>query len=280
MKKIIMMLMVAFALITTVGCTRVKPGEIGVLVKLNGGDGGSYQTLEPNRYFITWNEDLYIFPTSQQNYVWTKDVDEGSETDESITFQTKDGMSINCDIGITYNIKKDDAVKVFQKYRKGVNEITDVVLRTMVRNAFSKHSSKYDAEQAYSTSKNELLDSVIKTVTSEAVANGINVENIYYIGSMRLPTQVVQSLNSKIQAIQDAQRVENELRTSKANAEKAVADAEGRARAILVEAEAQAQANRLLSASLTPTLVENKKIEKWNGVLPQVTSGNTLVDLR
>lgn len=279
MKKIIM-LMVAFAMMTTVGCTRVKPGEIGVLVKLNGGEAGNYQTLEPKRYFITWNEDLYIFPTSQQNYVWTKDVDEGSETDESITFQTKDGMSINCDIGITYNIQKDDAIKVFKKYRKGVNEITDIVLRTMVRNAFSKHSGAYDAEQAYSTNKNDLLDSVIVTVKKEASSNGINVENIYFIGAMRLPTQVVNSLNSKIQAIQDAQRVENELRTSKANAEKAVADAEGRARAILVEAEAQAQANRLLSASLTQTLVENKKIEKWDGKLPQVTSGNTLVDLR
>jgi len=51
--------------------------------------------------------------------------------------------------------------------------------------------------------------------------------------------------------------------------------ASGRAKAILAEAQAQAEANRLLSASITPTLVQYEMTKKWNGQMPQVTGGAT-----
>ena len=56
--------------------------------------------------------------------------------------------------------------------------------------------------------------------------------------------------------------------------------AEAQARAILVQAEAQAEANRMLAASLSQTLVEYEKIQKWDGILPKVSGGNAIVDFR
>ena len=44
-------------------------------------------------------------------------------------------------------------------------------------------------------------------------------------------------------------------------------------------AEAEAEANRTIAASLTPEIIENKKLEKWNGELPKVTGGNAFVEL-
>ena len=278
MKKVLLTLIIATIALMATACTRVPPGEVGVKVYLNGGSKGvSQEVLGTGRYWIGFNEDLYLFPIFQQNYVWTKDSAEGSPTDESITFQTSDGMSMGADIGITYNIPQENVGKVFQKYRKGVNELTDIVLRNMVRDAFVKYASAYTAEEAYSTKKSALLDSVKARVIANAGKDGVVVNDIYYIGSMTLPKQILDALNNKIKAIQDAQRIENEVRSAKAEAEKAVAVAEGQALAM----EAVARGNRALAASITPTLLELKRIEKWNGQLPQVQGGSgTFVTLK
>lgn len=278
MKKVLLTLIIAIAAIMSTACTRVPPGEVGVKVYLNGGSKGvDQEVLGAGRYWIGFNEDLYLFPIFQQNYVWTKDSTEGSPTDESITFQTSDGMSMGADIGITYNIPPENVGKVFQKYRKGVDELTDVVLRNMVRDAFVKYASAYTAEEAYSTKKSALLDSVKTRVITNAGKDGVVVNDIYYIGSMTLPKQILEALNSKIKAIQDAQRIENEVRSAKAEAEKTVAVAEGKALAM----EAEARGNKALAASITPTLIELKRIEKWNGQLPQVQGGSgTFVTLK
>lgn len=274
MKKILIMLVLLFAGLAFTGCTRVKPGHVGVKVYMTGGAKGvDQEVVGPGNYFLGWNTELYDFPTFQQNYTWTKSISEGNPTDESITFQTKDGLSISADIGIQYNIAPENVGAVFQKYREGVKELTNIVLRNMVRDAFVRRSTSYSAEEAYSSNKSALMDSVLTDVKREAKACGITVDNIYFIGSMRLPDQVLAALNSKIKAVQDAQRIENEVQSTKAEAEKAVAEAEGKSRAILIEAKAQAEANKLLAASITPTLVEIKKVEKWNGVNSQVVSG-------
>ena len=75
-----------------------------------------------------------------------------------------------------------------------------------------------------------------------------------------------------------------EVKQAEADARKAVAEAEGQAKAkvtranadaanLLTVAEAQAKANRLLNESLTPTLVEWSRVQKWNGQLPTFTGG-------
>lgn len=74
---------------------------------------------------------------------------------------------------------------------------------------------------------------------------------------------------------QDAQKAENEVQKAKAEAEIAIAKANGEGQSILIKAQAQAKANQLLSASISPTLVQYKAIEVWDGKLPQVSGGNT-----
>lgn len=115
-------------------CVTVPAGNVGIKVNLLGSDKGvDDEQKSVGRYMRGMNESWFIFPTFTQNYVWTKNPTEGSENDESITFQTKKGMSASADVGISYHIKAYSVFKVFQKYRKGVDEITDIFLRNMVR---------------------------------------------------------------------------------------------------------------------------------------------------
>ncbi len=80
-------------------------------------------------------------------------------------------------------------------------------------------------------------------------------------------------MQQKMAAQQQAQQAEYELQKQEMLAKAAVAKAEGEAQSVLVRAKAEAEANRMLQATLSGILIQNKTIEKWNGVLPTVTGG-------
>jgi regulator of protease activity HflC (stomatin/prohibitin superfamily) len=253
-------------------CSYVPAGNVGVKVNMLGGEKGvDTEVLGVGRYWIGINEELYLFPTFMQNYVWTAGVDEGSPNNESISFQTADGMTANADIGISYSIDPDKISIIFQTYRRGVEEITDTFLRNMVRDALVKQSSNKPIEYVYGAGKAELIAAVQKDVADQVGPLGIKIDKIYWIGEIRLPTVVLESINNKNAATQMAQQRQNEVAQAKAEADKKIEDARGVAESILRVAEAQAKANRLLADSLTNEFVQYQAITKWNGELPRMT---------
>lgn len=272
---------------------RVEAGYVGIKVDLLGTDKGvQSEEVGPGRYWIGINEDLFLFPTFSQNYVWTQNVEEGSPEDESLTFQSVEGMDIGADIGITYSVNPMMVSELFQRYRKGIDEITDLFLRNMVRDALVNEASKMRVNSIYGTGKTGLMEAVQESVKQQVATNGIIVEKIYWIGSLRLPPRVVEAIDSEIAANSAARQRLNEIESSKAEADKLRAKASGEADAvkaaagaeaasITLRADAQAEANRKLAQSLTPELIEYMKATQWDGVLPQVTGGATpLIDMR
>lgn len=276
MKKIMLLVGLMLMMFMCTGCLeRVPSGHVGVKVFLLGGDKGvDNQELGVGRYWIGWNEELHIFPTFTQNYVWTLEATEGSPTDESITFQTKEGLSVNADIGIAYHIDPTKVSLIFQKYRKGVEEITDIYLRNIVRDAFVTVASNRPVEFVYGEGKSELRTEVENIVKAKVEPIGIIIEQISFVGNLRLPETVIRAINAKIEATQTAQMRENQLREAEAEARKKIAEAQGQAESIKLVAISQAEANRILSASITSNLVEYKRIEKWNGIMPLYMAGS------
>lgn len=247
------------------GCSQVPAGYRGVIVNLYGSDKGvSEQSVGVGRYYLGWNSELYLFPTFLQNYSW-KDT-------QAITMQTSEGLSIRTDAGITYNIQPDNVVKVFTKYRLGIDEITNTFLHNMVRDAMNEVASKMTVEQIYGAQKEDFIKQVNEIVKREAATTGIDVDKIYLVGSFELPETVVNSINSKIQASQNAMKVENEVATAKAEAQKTIVEAQAHGQQVLINAESQAKANKILAESLTPEFVSYQAILRWNGQLPQMTS--------
>jgi regulator of protease activity HflC (stomatin/prohibitin superfamily) len=268
--------MLLLAVLAGPGCSREKvpAGFVGVKVHLYGDSKGvDNAEVPPGRYWIGWNEDLYSFPTFTQNYTWTRSVDEGSPVNESLTFQTVEGLSVNADIGIRYRIDPSRVSDIFEKYRKGVDEITNVDLRNMVRDAFNAHASTEPIESVYGSGKRDLLASVQDDITKQCSEFGIIIEKISLIGEFRLPGRVKESINQKIQATQRAQQRQNEVAESIAQANKLRAIAKGEADALLTRAEAEAKANRVVAESISPALIQYRSVTKWNGTLPQVTGG-------
>jgi regulator of protease activity HflC (stomatin/prohibitin superfamily) len=249
-------------------CSKVPAGYRGVIVNLYGSDKGvAEQSVGVGRYYTGWNSELYLFPTFLQNYSW--------KDEQAITMQTNEGLSIKTDAGITYSIQSENVVKVFQKYRLGIDEITNTFLHNMVRDAMNEVASTMTIEQIYGAQKELFIQKVNAIVKPMATQNGIDVEKIYLVGSFVLPETVVNSINVKIQAAQNAIKVENEIATARAEAQKKIVEAEANAKQIIINAESQAKANKILSESLTSEFVQYQTILKWNGELPKMT-GNAI----
>lgn len=265
-KKIIAGIIIT-SLFGMTGCSKVPAGYAGVKVNLLGGDKGvDTEELGTGRYWIGMNEDLFLFPTFTQNYTWSK----SDERDESISFQTVEGLTVNADVGISYSIRKDKVTDIFQKYRKGVDEITDTYLRNMVRDALVTQASTLKIDAVYGAGKAKLISAVEKETRNQVNDLGIVIEKIYWVGELRLPPNVVQSINAKIQATQMTAQRENEINQSKAEAQKKIEDARGDAESTRLRAIAEAEAIRIKSEALrsNPEVLQLEAISKWNGVLP------------
>lgn len=275
-KMVALLMFVSIASIGSIGCKKVEAGNVGIKVFLLGGKKGvDHAVVNPGRYWIGWNTDLFIFPTYTVTYNFTKGSNEGNDTDESINFQTKEGLSVNSDIGISYHIQPDKVADVFQKYRKGIDEITHVFMRNMIRDSIMEVASKCPVESVYGEGKADLMKQTLNLVQKQVGDIGIVVEKIYFVSDLRLPDSVTKSLNSKIEANQIAIQKENELRQTEADAKKDVAKAEGEAQAILVKAKAEAESLAMKAKSITMMNVALNAIEKWDGRLPQfIVSGN------
>jgi len=256
-------------------CSKVPAGHVGIKFYLLGSSKGvDSEELSPGRYWIGMNEELYLFPTFQQNTTWQ--IDNGS----SFIFQSREGLSIGADIGLSYHLDPTKINTIFQKYRKGMDEITEVFMRNHIRNALNEEASLMEVTDIYGKGKSQFIKNVTQRVTDATQAIGINVDKIYLIGGLELPSSVVRALNLKIEATQRAQQRENEIQETIAEANKRREEAKGKAEAILAVARAQSRANRMISESISPQLVRYNSIEKWNGILPTVTSGTPLINLK
>jgi len=258
--------------------TQIYPGEVGVVVDMMGMHSGVEEKALPvgMHLLMPW-QSVYHFPTFQQNHVW--------EGDSGFNFQTSEGLSVHADIGISYELDADKIPVLFQKYRRGIEEITDVFIRNNIRDAINRVSSRMKIEELYGEKKEEFFKLVLDHVKDDLSPLGFKINSIFIMGQFKVPAIVMEALNRKIEATQKAQQRENELRETEAQAKKEVAKAQGEANAkvltakgngdsLLIEAKAKAEANALLTKSLSNELIKWESVNKWDGQMPKFAGGS------
>lgn len=269
-------LLFLFAIYASTSWVKVPSGNVGVKVYLLGSSKGvDSEELPVGRYWVGWNEELYLFPTFTQNVDWKSQDELG---DQSIYFQTSEGMKVSADVGAAYHIDPAKVNLTFQKYRKGVSEISNQVLFGVIRDALVREGGKHPIEDIYGSGKSQLLIDAQKIAGDYLEQYGIIIERLSWLSDIRVPESVQNALNAKMEATQKAQQRQNEVAQAKAEADKKVEQARGDADSITLIAKAQSDANVLMSKSLTKELVQYKTIEKWDGILPRMT-GNGVVPL-
>lgn len=276
--KLLKMMIATVAIMAMGACTRVGNGEVGVRYYTWGSEasrGVESKPLGMGWYFTAGAATVETFQTFTNTTVWNGD------NGGTFTFSDKDGQSISADIAVTFSINGDKAPILFQKYRKGYDELQHIVIHNLVRDALNTEASKHPIEWLYGEGRSRILNDVTAVVRRELSQYGINIEKLAWVGAPQVPEGVKAAINLKTVAKQNAQRVENEVAQTRAEAEKARVKAQGEADAIILKAEAQAKANQLLTASITSTLVEYNKVNKWNGRVPNVTgNGGSIISLK
>jgi regulator of protease activity HflC (stomatin/prohibitin superfamily) len=243
----------------------IPPGYVGVAVNMLGNEKGVEENeLSVGAHLVSPWKMIYKFPIFEQNHLW--------ERAQKFTFQTSEGLVVEADVGITYHLEPNKIHLLFAKYRRGMDEITDVFIRNFIRDAINRYASKLKIEDLYGSAKEKFFDDVQKVVRNDLQNLGIIVERIYLVGNFLFPDGVVKALNSKIEAVQRAQQRENELRESEAEAKKLMAKAHGEAESALIRAKAQAESNRIVAESLTSELIYWQAVQKWDGELPTALS--------
>lgn len=279
---------ILFIIIMIIDCFyMVKPGEVGIIVDLFGSNKGvESKELTVGAHFVSPWKNVYKFPIFEQNHQWIGQ--------EGFNFQTSEGLSVQADIGITFNLEPDKVHQLFAKYRRGMEEITHLFIKNNIRDSINKVASRMKIEDLYGPKKEEFFEEVHTSVKEELNHIGFNVSHIFIIGQFTVPNIVMEALNKKIEATQRAQQRENELRESEAQAKKEMAQAEGigkskiitaraDAESLIIEAKSKANANDLLNKSLTPELLKWQAINKWNGEVPRAMGGEStsfLLDLK
>ncbi|WP_035359328.1 SPFH domain-containing protein [Edaphobacter aggregans] len=266
-----------------VSITRIGAGYVGVEVVLSGSQRGPAEIPIRTGWVVysPLHSQIIEFPTFVQTVKWTRDLSEGRATNEEMSFNSKEGMEIYTDVSLSYAIDPTRVPDFYVKYR--VNDLslfTHGILRDVVRNSLNEVASTYSVEQIYGEQKTEFLTRVQALIQKRMEAVGVGIQQFGFIGAPRVPAVIAAAITAKAQAIQDAERARNELAKTQAEAAKTVAEADGEAKAAVTRANGEAEANRIRQSSLTPQLLELRKIEnqkalieRWNGQLPTVQSG-------
>jgi regulator of protease activity HflC (stomatin/prohibitin superfamily) len=263
--------------------TRIEAGHVGVEINLAGHQRGASDI--PIRtgwvvYSPLWTQ-IIQFPTYVQTVKWTRDPNEGHPVNEEMGFNSKEGMAIFADVSLSYAIDPQKVPEFYIKYRVSDLELfTHGILRDIVRNSLNEVASRYAVEDIYGEKKAEFLKQVGTMIEQKVAPVGVSVQQFGFIGAPRVPAVIASAITAKAQAIQEAERARNELATTQAEAAKKIAQADGEAKSLVTIAKGEAEANRIRQSSLTPQLLELRRIEnnrlqieKWNGQLPTVQSG-------
>jgi len=266
-----------------VAVTRIEAGYVGIEVNLAGSQRGASEI--PVRtgwvFYSPLATQVIEFPTYVQTVKWTKDVNEGHPISEEMGFNSKEGMEIFADVSLSYAIEASNVPDFYVKYRaNNLDTFTHGILRDIVRNSLNEVASTYTVEDIYGEKKATFLGQVEQQVQAKVANVGVGVQQFGFIGAPRVPSVIAQAITAKAQAIQEAERAKNELATTQAEAAKKIAEAEGDAKSAVTRAQGEADANRIRQNSLTPQLLELRRlenqralIEKWNGQLPTVQTG-------
>lgn len=274
--KIFLLFAVAIALIVNSGCAKISPGHVGVIVNQWGSDKGvsSFPAVTGVKLYNPVSTTIFEYPTYVQTAKWTQKTDEGSPKNEEICFSTKDQVQLCADMSLSYHLNATQVPHFYVQFRSDdLNTFTHGFLYNTARGSFGDVGPKYTVEEAMTLKRVEMIKDALSLVNAKVNEYGVVIDQFDFIGQPRPPANIVNSINAKVQATQDAIRVENELRAIKAEAAKAVAKADG-----------EAEANNKITKSLTPQLIQWKQLElqnyaigKWNGTLPTMMTGNSAV---
>lgn len=312
-KKLILGCLMIIMVMSTTGCGIIKPFDVPELVTIEASqtafliplvgdttDQASFQSEEllsqamvatkevqiPHRWVKKgrmpgsgeWRAaaKLIVVERTPVTREWNSSKNEGtSARNQAIYAESKESIGFSVGMNISAQIyTEDDAIRFLYSYNnKSLEQIMDSEIRARVESKFVEQCAKYSLNDILAK-KEEIMTTVRDDVTTYFEDKGITITVLGMKDGIEYDDPAIQeSINEKFSS-------EQKLVTQENNNKVTISKAEADAQAKITAAEAEAEANRKIAESLTPTLIEKQKIEKWNGDVPAVQGSNTpIIDM-
>ena len=253
--------------------TIIEPGYTGIRINKLVNQGISKENIITGYViYMPLFTSIVRYPTFVQRVAWTNDLREGNPVNEELTFNTIDSVPVNMDVAVSYQLEASKVPDFYTKFRAdNIEQFTHGFMRDTTRNIVAKIGSEYTFDAINGAKKEEFLGQVAKSLHEEVHVYGVSIQQFGLIGSLKPPQELLDAVNAKTMAIQQAIQSENEVRQAQAEAKKKVATAEG-----------EAAANRALTSSIDPKLlqwesmkIQRESVQKWDGKMPSVMSGKS-----
>lgn len=245
-------------------CERIDAGHVGVRVNLYGTGKGVGDVTECTGmvFYNPISTKIYEFPTFIQHKEYTED--------QSFVINSKDGSEFHVSPIINYAVQREKVPAIFSKYRRTLESIEEGFLKTTLYDAFRMTANAYTAEELISN--RQIFENKVRAKLDEdLLKEGFTISQL--TSNLGYPETFKKAIEAKNNAVQTALTAENQVKTAEANAKIQVAKAEGNAQAMLATSKAEAESYRLKQSAITPMLLQQMWIEKWNGTLPTTQLG-------
>jgi regulator of protease activity HflC (stomatin/prohibitin superfamily) len=203
--------------------------------------------LESGLHLVNPLLDITVFDVQTQNYTMSAIHDEGAKSgDDAIRVLSNDGLEVVIDLTVLYRVLPSEAPAIL----KGIGEnYTDKIVRPITRTRIRDNAVFYDAVALYSTKRNEFQQQIFKTIEVDFKKRGLVLEQLL-IRNINLPASVKATIESKINAEQDAQKMTFVLQKEKQEAERKRLEAQG-----------IADYQRIISTNLTDKQLQYEQIK-------------------
>ncbi len=212
----------------------VDAGERGVLFKRFGGGIDKETVYTPGFHVIApWNK-MYVYNVREQ------------QLDEKMTVLSNNGLNITIDMTVRIN---PNYTKIGYLHEEFGKDYTSSLVRPEVRSSARNIFGRFGPEELYSSKRDEVQAMIEKDIEEKLKSNFIDLKAVL-IRDIELPAKVKNAIEEKLEAEQAAFKYEYILQQERQEAERKV-----------IEAQAKADANRILNASLTDKILQDKGIE-------------------
>jgi regulator of protease activity HflC (stomatin/prohibitin superfamily) len=219
--------------------------------------------------------EVTTFDVKTQNYTMSAVHEEGSKNgDDAIRILTSDGLEVTIDLSVLFSVKPKSAPRILKEIG---DDYLDKIVRPVSRTAIRDNAVSYEAVALYSSKRQEFQDKIFNTISASFNKRGLKLEQLL-IRNITLPESVRRTIESKINAEQDAQKMQFVLQKEKQEAERKRVEAQGIAdyQRILSTglSDRQLQYESILAQKAIATSPNAKVIIMGNGKNPVILGGN------
>ena len=200
---------------------QINPGEIGVKILF-----GSIQNdvLSSGLHFVNPLLEIKKIDVKTQNYTMSGVNDEGQKNgDDAIRVLTSDGLEVTIDLTVLYRVVSTDVPMLLKQTG---DDYRDKIVRPITRTKIRDNAVYYQAVELFGNKRDEFQQRIYRSIEEDFKRRGLMLEQLL-VRNISLPTSVKASIESKINAEQDAKKMEFVLQKEKQEAERKRVEAQG-----------------------------------------------------